>query len=98
MANCQPRARRMRVTLSSDLANSYLLPILSPVFHMGETHGVPLIITMDYGTFGKFMTAVCEHDGGQKVASLRIEEVDVAKEPRRLVFNHGRLYDEESLR
>lgn len=90
-----PHRWRMRVTLPSEVANAWLIPILSPLFRMGETYGVPLIITMDMGTFGQFMDLVAQTDPGQKVGTLCIERVDLNKEPRRVMFNHGTTYDEE---
>lgn len=92
-----PRTMRMRVTLSSELANTLLLPVLSPVLKMPETWGVTLILTMDYTTFGKFMAQVAEVDAGQKIGAFSIQEVDIFKEPRNLTFNNGVLYRGDQL-
>ena len=87
---------RMRVTLSSVLANAYLMPILSPLLKITETFGTEMIITMDFKTFGEFMAAVCEVDGGQKIAVFKIQKVDLNKEPTRITARHGITYNDEN--
>ena len=89
--------RRMRITLSLEVANELLLPVLSKVCRIHETSAPSMVITMDFTTFGLFMAEVAKIEPAIPLKNLGIEYVDLRQEPARITVRHDRVYptDEE---
>lgn len=88
--------RRMRVTLPVKVANDLLIPVLSPVCRISETFTPSMIITMDFTTFGLFMSAVAQVEPAIPLKSLGIEYVDLRKEPTRITVRQGMTYSSDT--
>lgn len=89
--------RRMRVTLSLEVANELLLPVLSKVCRISETSAPSMVITMGFPSFGFFMAEVAKIEPAIPLKNLGIEYVDLRQEPTRITVRHGLVYttDEE---
>ena len=81
--------RRMRVTLSLEVANELLLPVLSKVCRIHETSTPTMVITMDFTTFGLFMAEVAKVEPEISLKNLGIEYVDLRQEPTRITVRQG---------
>lgn len=85
--------RRMRVTLPLKTANDLLLPVLSKVCRITETHAPSMVITMDFTTFGLFMAEVAKIEPAVPLKNLNIEYVDLRQEPKRITVRQGLTYE-----
>lgn len=97
---------RVRMTLSPKVQNLLLSPILSKSpLNIHETYGTDMILTVGHVIFGKFIIKLMAYNetakAGEKVPLhlLKIEEVDVDKDPVRITFRYNNLgYKEETIR
>lgn len=96
MSMSQPKSYPMvRITLSLAIQNK-VLRALNSALGINESYPEPHVITMKPRLFGEFVAACAELEDPPSLKQLKVEKVDLLKEPRRTVIKYrGHGYSED---